>query len=423
MACIKKIFCILCIILSFTNASFAVTKHTKSVIFLVHNFQFGGKGVYDTYLEMKKRNIDVKIAVIPYFIDGKFQNDIDLNYIKKFDQKDLIFPCGKQAPYIEKCKPLNSFSNKIDYLFISNPYNEYSQSVLYPALSHPFLLLASHKIMYILYGPHIFSQKYIFDKNLPKFVDTIFVDTHPSKKLYEKEWGFAPDKTVIAGYQTYKNIRDTLKITQAPRDKETILWMPRWRLDFKYRDQFEGGSTFLNYHYFFYNYAKEHPDKQLVIRPHTHLFTHTIRDGWMTQEDFDAIWERFESLPNVRISRHKDNELVNDILESDIIIAGGTSALGEAMVAGKPVIYLSNGLNQEFEANILSKTLKKNVYLAYDPKEIKDYIQIIGERDYKAYGEESSKEKRKAFLEILDPIENPAALIADYILHDNPLVK
>lgn len=29
----------------------------------------------------------------------------------------------------------------------------------------------------------------------------------------------------------------------------------------------EGGSTFLNYHYFFYNYALQHPNIHFIIRP------------------------------------------------------------------------------------------------------------------------------------------------------------
>ena len=229
---------------------------------------------------------------------------------------------------------------------------------------------------------------------------------------------------MVAGYQTYKNIRDRLATNnEPPHTQETLLGLPRWRLDFKYRDQFEGGSTFLNYHYFFYNYAKNHPEIDLIIRPHFGLFTYTVSDGWMSQEEFDAIWQRFEALPNVTLSRHQNNSLVDDILKADTILADGTSALAEAIVAGKPIIYFSNGLNQEFEASILSQTLKKNVYLAYDPRDITNYIQMIRQANYNAYGAESDANGRKEFLEILDPVENPAKFIAEYILNDNPLEK
>ena len=46
-------------------------------------------------------------------------------------------------------------------------------------------------------------------------------------------------------------------------------------------------------------------------------------------------------------------------MTSDIIISDGSSALAEAVVADKPIIYLSNGANIEFESNTLSKRVQK----------------------------------------------------------------
>ncbi|MGI4753424.1 MAG: hypothetical protein ACRYE8_06875 [Janthinobacterium lividum] len=132
----------------------------------------------------------------------------------------------------------------------------------------------------------------------------------------------------------------------------------------------------------------------------------------LTQEELDQIFEKFRSLPNVTVSNSTYVPLVNDIMKSDIIISDGTSALAEVVVADKPIIYLSNGWNNEFNSNKLSKELKKYVYLAYSHTEIIDYIGKIRQNNYTLSG------NREEFKKILGPVENPAKFIAEYLLNN-----
>lgn len=122
-------------------------------------------------------------------------------------------------------------------------------------------------------------------------------------------------------------------------------------LSFKDRYLYEGGSTFLNYHYFFYNFAVQNPQIDFIIRPHILLYSHAVEGDYMSQKDLDEIFNRFRLLDNVTIASHADRPLIDDIMSSDIIISDGSSALAEAVVADKPIIYLSNGANIEFESN------------------------------------------------------------------------
>lgn len=388
------------------NIDLAARK-TKKVVFIASTQSVGGKGIYQVYKEMKRLNIDVKIAMIPLFYENKkLTEGIDFDFAKKFDENDVVFPCGKSEPY--QCKGIEDL--KPDYIFSQMPYNPYAGSPLEPYFTNDYLKKIG-KIAQIVYGPHIFHQMGMNNTNLPNLVDIIFVDSEVSKDIYIKYFNFHKDNVIVSGYQPYKDIRDkmqdTLAISKTTDHKETLLWLPRWQLSFRDRELYEGGSTFLNYHYYFYNLLKDNPDINLIIRPHYGLFL--LRSKFLTQEDLMGIFNRFQELPNVTISYHQNTSLTEDIMKSDIIISDGSSALAEVVVANKPIIYLSNGSNNEFNSNSLSQQLKKEIYLAYDPLDIERYTDEIRTKKYKS-------EYSSEFKTMLDPVENPAQHIAEYVL-------
>jgi CDP-glycerol glycerophosphotransferase (TagB/SpsB family) len=192
----------------------------------------------------------------------------------------------------------------------------------------------------------------------------------------------------------------------------------------------------LVYYHFFYNYAVQNPDVQLIIRPHVSLFPRAIENQHLSQDDVNEIIGKFTRLDNVVYSQHISKSLVEDIMESDIVIADGTSALAEVVVADKPIIYLSNGLNLEFDSVPLSQEFKKYLYMAYDPRDIIAFLDEIRKNQYAPFQEtlcttgwackiQKLKNKmlgvtssRSDFKKMLDPVENPAKFIAEYIWHD-----
>lgn len=395
-------------ILAISQFTFAKNPSSKEVMFIVHTETQGGKGVYPIYQEMKKIGYNVKVVAIPLY-NGWYHLPIDKEFMENFDKEDVIYPCGIDEPYT-KCLGIESY--KPDYIFVQNPYNAYSNSILDPYFVNTTLKKIAKKIVYIPYGPHIFHQEFINDKELPNFVDLVFVDSESTQNIYIEKYGFKKDNVIVSGYYTYKEIRDIMNNNIKVDRPETILWLPRWTLNFKHRDLFEIGSTFLNYHYFFYNYALKNPNIHFIIRPHPSLLFAISNQNLLTQEELDQIFEKFRSLLNVTVSDSTYVPLVNDIMKSDVIISDGTSALAEVVVADKPIIYLSNGWNNEFNSNKLSKELKKYVYLAYSHTEIIDYIGKIRQNNYTLSG------NREEFKKILDPVENPAKFIAEYLLNN-----
>lgn len=396
-----------------TTGSFA--KEIKNILFIVHTETINGKGVLDFYSEFKKRGHRVKVVGIPLLVKDNQQDkilyDLDSKFLEKFEKDDVIFPCGEKSPYT-KCDNLPE-DYKADIVFVQNPYNSFKGTLLDPFFTLEGLKKRNKKLAYVVYGPHLFHQDTCNDKNLKNLVDLVFVDSKSTKELFINNMGFDPDHVVVSGYQGYKLMRDILK-NKRKKGKKTILYMPRWTLHFRYRDQHEGGSTFLSYYKFFLTYAKTNPDTTLLIRPHVALFKHAVDAGFLTQKEVTEIKEQFKSLPNVQWSEHIERPLHLDILPADIIVGEASSALGEVVVANKPIIYLSNGLNKEFESNELAKELRKFVYFAHDPNEIVDQIKLIKKHKYAPVQKKLAPDY-ELFKKDLDPVENPAKFIADFV--------
>lgn len=392
------------IVLNYTTAS--NEPKPKKVAFIVHTSTVGGKGVPEIYAEMKKIGHDVKIVILPLFYTGvKLKEEIDLDFAKLFDKDDVIFPCGLKEPYT--CNNIDQ--EKFDYIFTQTPYNPYENSPLNPYFTNSNLKKICKKLMLIVYGPHIFHQLGMNNPNLAKDVDVVLVDSYTSQDIYVESFGFTKENVVVSGYQPYKTIRDhKSQVNPNKSQNETLLWLPRWQLSFRDRELYEGGSTFLNYHYYFYNYCAENPSINLIVRPHYGLFL--LRSKFLQNSDLMGILNRLDSLDNISISLHQEASLDEDILKADVIISDGSSALAEAIIADKPIIYLSNGWNNEFNSNILSRELKNQIYIAYDPLDIEKYLEIIRSNKYKITYDDKYKK-------MLDPVENPAKFIAEYILN------
>ncbi|KJV57927.1 hypothetical protein RFEPED_0298 [Rickettsia felis str. Pedreira] len=54
------------------------------------------------------------------------------------------------------------------------------------------------------------------------------------------------------------------------------------------------------------------------------------------------------------------------------------------------------------------------MYFAYEPQDIINYVEFIKQNHYLPYHKNSSG--RNQFKKMLDPVENPAAFIAEYLL-------
>lgn len=412
MKWILKITTLFLFFLILSPATFSWAHPPKHIIFVIHNETVYGKGFFQIYQALKARGHKVQLIAIPFLTeDNAVKVDIDHEFLKKFDPHEIVYPCGRKAPY-KACEAPQM--EHADYVIVGNPYNIKTTCALHPHYTlYGFKKLAD-KVAYFVYGPHLFHAKGNSSSGVLKgLIDVAFVDSESTKKIFEQEMGMSDDQVVVAGYQSYKNVRDQAKKYRKPNSKykETILWMPRWTLSYLERDIHEAGSTFLTYYHFFTNYAAEHPDVRLIIRPHVYLFLYGVQDKFFSEKDVAHMLQAWKSLPNIVYSKQEERSLVDDVLAADIVISDGTSALAEVVVAGKPIIYLSGGWDNEFNSNDLSREFKDLLYMARCPEQILGYMDLIRENGYKV----PQSKAQEAFLKKLDPVENPAEFVAEYI--------
>ena len=116
------------------------------------------------YNEMKKIGHDVKIVIVPH-PHPNIQGGIDTGFISKFDTQDVIYPCGKYASHSNvntKCEISELKNYQPDFIFTQNPYENFQGYISEPftaANLYKSFRGTKTKIMYIVYGPHIFHQK------------------------------------------------------------------------------------------------------------------------------------------------------------------------------------------------------------------------------------------------------------------------
>jgi hypothetical protein len=398
-----------------------VAADKKKIIFTIHNETLYGKGFFELYTTLKKRGHDIKVIAVPYLnTGGEVLVDLDLPFLQRFDKEDVIYPCGKQQPYKSCAAP---HLEKADYMIVGNPYNT-RENVMHPHYTLQGLKKLANKTMYFVYGPHLFSPAWNSNPDiLNTLIDVAMVDSESTKELFMRDLKFKPENVIVSGYLNYKNVRDKVKAsTRNPHYKETILWLPRWTLSTRGRDQFEGGSSFLNYFHFMCNFAEENPEIRLIVRPHIALFQYNIAIKYFSQKDVDAMVSRMKSIKNIVYSEQIKNTLEDDVVQADIVISDGTSALGEVVVADKPIIYLSNGWDTEFNSNELSKEFKSYLYMAHEPSDILKHLDFIRKTKYAPFAIAGANAqlwqrdaKRDEFKKKLDPVYSPAHLVAEYV--------
>lgn len=129
----------------------------------------------------------------------------------------------------------------------------------------------------------------------------------------------------------------------AKKEPFKLLWAPhhsyadRWLNFGHFNDQREPMLAF----------AQQHPEMDIVFRPHPFLFgTMTDRDV-MTQDEVDDWRSRWDSLPNT----HTDlgAPLTSLLLASDALVTDGVSFLAEyPLVTGKPAIFWEKSEHWDF---------------------------------------------------------------------------
>jgi len=162
-----------------------------------------------------------------------------------------------------------------------------------------------------------------------------------------------------------------LRLWKCSAAKRRIIWAPHFTVT---NDRTPHTSLdYFEYSEFFLEYARTHPDVDLVLRPHPELFAHMVSAGIKTRAEASAYRERFGALPNGQV--YEGGDIFTMFRHSDALILDSISFLLEYLPTGKPICFLDSLRRQRL--NPIGEALLHAYYAAWDIGEIKEFIQTV----------------------------------------------
>lgn len=333
------------------------------------------------YQEMIARNIDFDVIALPNW-NNKINLDeklVPVNAAKKC-LKNLNIPFV-DLESIEKSERINFIKNKKpDCIIVANKNDVYFKYVFDINIEQ---FTKIFKVFYIPYYGGTIVEDAKFHLEAPGFKHywKFLADTQILYEYYISE-KIAKENIINLGHP---KIEEIYKIRNTPgkwpiansKNKLKIIWAPHWSCV-----EYIGSKTttglinelkfglFLKENWNFYNYAKNNPNIQILLRPHPLLnFWLKLNNVYYEYKNFIETWL---TLPNVGIEL---DGLYNDsFAASDIMITDGASFLIEYPIAtNKPIIFMDSGEHKEF--NDLGKMAEKIWNIAKNFKEVRNYIE------------------------------------------------
>lgn len=227
-------------------------------------------------------------------------------------------------------------SLNLEYIFYPRPYD-----VLLPQDYYSDKVSKYSKICFIMYGISLSQEGHrLMQKSFMSNVYLYFAETEEAKEyniqLNRLLHYLGMRKTLCCGYPMMDHI---LKYRDTPSDAWQfshnpfrVLWTPRWTSNITL-----GGSNFQRYYPVLLNLAKEHPDIDVLHRPHPMTFDHFIQTGKMTASEIEEYKALCHSMPNSQLDEAPNYEAT--LWNTTIFVTDVTSLLPEFFVTGHPILF------------------------------------------------------------------------------------
>lgn len=261
---------------------------------------------------------------------------------------------------------------------------------------------------YCPYGSCITNGRNEYSEPLYRDVYTYFLDNQRIKDIL-LERGFCKNSLVVCGQlklDAYlKPVNEAHSIWKT-KNKKRLIWAPHH--SFYEKSTLRFGTFDWNYQ-FMYNFAKSHPEIEVICKPHPELKRQIVRNKLMTASEVTKYFNMWENLPNAQV--YEMGNYFDMFRTSDLLITDCNSFLYEYLPTKKPVIQLisknSVGYNQ-FGEKIIS-----GYYKAKNCEELEEIINniLFNNKDpFLAVREKVIAE------ELIQPAEGAARFITDYLM-------
>lgn len=376
-----------------------IKRNQKNVIFLIQRSEIF-TSIFSIYRAMVDReDINVILIALPrYDHTYSFEKmrietlDKNIEFCKNIpgDHKTISAYNTIEKKYID----LSEFN--ADYIFLSMPYvNEYPKEYDFKKLSK------ISKLCYIPYG-HFFAdgEKMIencFQRELLCSVDQIFCDCRKTYQYCSSKLSYSElkEKRKIVyniGFPRFDLLSPMCKKTSI----KTFLWLPRWTTSNDNNEK----SSFLEYRICILDFFENHPELNLIIRPHPLMFSNYLNNGYLSANDIKKYKKRIKQLDNVVLDENET--YLDSFFKSDCVIADYTSLMIEFYIMNKPIIYLDI-------CKFMDSYVENGIYLSHDINETFSIItKLIIDGD-------SKFEERKKYIALIRKNNNVGETICNIL--------
>lgn len=266
-----------------------------------------------------------------------------------------------------------------DIAFLSQPY-DFQQNFLYGSS----YLGRFCELAFVSYGLTLVDTPTIFRAPCFENCRYIFFEHEILRSLFLSYSPEHASKLAVTGHPSLDAYLRPLKEKQliphkSPLAKFRIVWAPHFTVvGGKTEHQF---SNFFEYFDVFVQMAKDHPELEIVMRPHPELFKFMVNSGAKTLREAENYREVFESLPNAFI--YEEADYISLFRQSDAIVLDSVGFIGAYAPTGKPVCFLESA--KRTRLNSIGERLLHADYAAWNAEEIREFVErvVLGGDDYK----------------------------------------
>lgn len=236
-----------------------------------------------------------------------------------------------------------------DYVFYTRPYNMEYYEAYRPENVRKYARTCWIPYGYDILRNHITDSCYNMD--FMRFISTVFVPSESMKQWAEQKFSKLCRNRylniIYLGFPRF-DLYSGFEEKQKSNDKVSILWTPRWTSENKGIMK----SNFLRYYKNFFDFAEQHQEYNIIIRPHPLMFENYIKTGIMKEEDVKKLKDKCEELGNIQFDGQKD--YISSVKSADIFVSDFSSLLVEFFATGNPVIYCDGQEDFAPECKIMS---------------------------------------------------------------------
>lgn len=323
----------------------------------------------------KDERFEVYVFCIPLDIDCKSTCDINATneayvYCKGMFN-NVIDTFGGRNKWID----LKAYD--LDYVFYPRPYEN-----VYPKLYRSSVVSSYSKVCILLYGMVLTADilKTMLNAKFFKNVYYYFAETIYCRNFNASRFlithKLSLQKSVFLGMPALEEIaivnqeymQGNASAWHFSKSSFKVIWTPRWTTDIKC-----GGSNFFNYNNILLNFADKHKDIDFLFRPHPLLFKNFIKNGEMTEKEFEYFITEIEK--RVNVSLDKEKEYVSTFCESSLLVTDLSSIIPEYFITGKPIIFCAENMYLELAEH--TKTILEGCYVVKNKDELIESITML----------------------------------------------